>query len=229
MILYEDPYKVLLLIRSTANQKTGPIPSLWGFVPHIAPRDAVNTGLDAAICLNCVHKKQNYEAADTTRCYTHKGQTLSALAGIVKKHSRGGYVVARDHTDIVDFLRGERVQGATAIRSMAYGDMAAFPASVWAEINEARKSAGLGVRGYTQQWNSATHLKSTHMASVTNALQAATAESLGWRTFWSVRGRVAPEGRVQCPASKELKLTTCNQCTLCDGSRKAPGVWIYEH
>lgn len=227
MILYEDPNKVLLLIRSTANTKTGPIPSLWGFVPFVSPRDAVNSGMDANVCLDCVHRKDS--GADTTRCYTHKGQTLSALAGIVKKHARGGYPEVKGLGDIVDFLRGERVQGARAIRSMAYGDMAAFPPDVWARIDEARKMAGIGVRGYTQQWGTAAHLRSTHMASVTNALQAATAESLGWRTFWAVRGRVPPEGRVQCPASKEKKITTCNNCRMCDGSFKAPGVWIYEH
>ena len=229
MILYEDPDKVLLLIRSTANTKTGPIPQLWGFVPNISPRDAVNSGMDTNICLDCAHRKDSHGPADTTRCYTHKGQTLSALAGIVKKHARGGYRTARDGQDIVDFLRGEKVQGARAIRSMAYGDMAAFPPSVWAEIDVARKLAGIGVRGYTQQWRKAQHLRGTHMASVTNAFQAAEAESLGWRTFWSVRGKDAPEGRVQCPASKEKTITTCNNCRMCDGSFKAPGVWIYEH
>ncbi len=228
MILHEDENKVLLLIESKGNSKTGPIPTLWGFVPRVMPREALRTGMDAAICGNCVHR--GYDE-DEARCYTHKGNTFHGLANIVKKHARGGYPVA-DQEMLLAFLTLERKQGAKALRSMGYGDMGLFPQEVWENLDDLRRAAKLTVRGYTQQWRRAPWLRDTHMASVTNALQAAEAESLGWRTFWTVKPKDLDkvEGRLNCPASKEQgKLTTCNDCSLCYGARRAPSVWIKEH
>jgi hypothetical protein len=228
MILYESPERVLLLLRSKSNRKTGPVPTLWGFVPHVTPREAVNIGMDSAVCLDCQHRL----GGDAMRCYTHKGQTLTGLAAIVKKYNRGGYPRSTKDKDIEDFLRGERVQGARAVRSMGYGDMGAFPPHIWQEIDVARQTVDMSVLGYTQQWRKAHWLRDTHMASVTTAFQAAEAEALGWRTFWSVKAGTEPGlGRLNCPASKEQgHVTTCNQCRLCYGaSSKAPSVWIREH
>lgn len=228
MILYED-YKngtpIALIVRpSTANTKTGPIPTLWGIVADMTPRDAVNSGVDEALCGDCEHRK----GGPGVRCYTYTGRTLPALAGIHKTYNRGSYIRA-DFDTLVDFLRYQKRLGATAIRSMGYGDMAAFPAHVWEMVDEARRVAKLTVRGYTQQWERAAHLRETHMASCSTLLRARQAEAAGWRVFLTTKQE--PVGMVNCPASKEAgHLTTCNQCTLCYGaSRQAPSVWIKEH
>lgn len=227
MLLYEGPNIhgepiVVVLKESSANSKTGPIPALWVFVPDMNPWDAINTGLDAAVCGDCVHRK----GGPARRCYTH-GNTMRAMTGMVRKHANGGYPL---FTHLLPVLMVAKQRGANALRSTAYGDMGLVPPEVWENIDSARRVVGLGIRGYTAQWRKAQHLRDTHMASVHNAFAAAEAESLGWRYFLATPGE-QPEGTIRCPASKEAgQLTTCNRCTLCSGlTRQAPSVWIKEH
>lgn len=232
MILYEGPNikgeKICVLLKtSSSNSKTGNIPAVWVFVPDINPWDAINTGLDAACCGDCQHKK----GGTARRCYTH-GNTMRALMGMVKAHAAGRYPYVPDPYHA---LAAAKQAGANALRSTAYGDMSLVPEHVWERLNAARVQAGLSIRGYTSQWrySYAAHLKNTHMASVSNPLQAAEAESRGWRYFLSSKTAVVrgDKGPVNCPASKEAgHITTCNRCPMCSGATlQAPSVWILEH
>ena len=232
MILYEGPnirgeQIVVLLKADSKNSKTGNIPSIWVFVPDMNPWDVINTGLDASVCGDCQHRK----GGTARRCYTH-GNTMRALTGMVRAHAAGKYprIDSAYHPLMV-----AKQSGANALRSTAYGDMALVPRDVWEKVNLARIEAGLGVRGYTAQWRHAhaTHLRTTHMASVSNTLQAAEAEALGWRYFLSSKTEVVrgDKGPINCPASKEAgHITTCNRCPMCSGNTlNAPSVWIKEH
>jgi hypothetical protein len=137
---------------------------------------------------------------------------------------------------LANWLHGAAwMKGAKAIRSAGYGDVGALPPEVWAKLDEARKLAGLGVRGYTHQWRDPNlqHLKLTHMASAATPAAYRMATALGWRVFYTVPGGLLPpDDTVLCPASDEAgHLTSCTECKLCSGvsARSTRNVHIADH
>jgi hypothetical protein len=113
---------------------------------------------------------------------------------------------------------------STILRSAGFGDSAALPADVYLRLQGKFAS----VRGYTQQWRWAEHLRATHMASVHSAEDALLARSMGWRTFRDRQpGYPRLSWEVECVSEK----TTCEHCTLCSGGMRnsAPSVTILDH
>jgi hypothetical protein len=101
------------------------------------------------------------------------------------------------------------------VRLGSYGDPAAVPIAVW----EALVSRATAHTGYTHQWRTMPQLAALCMASADSALEAAQAQTQGWRTF-RVRAPsepIAPREFV-CPASKEAGAKTdCASCRACGG------------
>ena len=110
------------------------------------------------------------------------------------------------------------------LRSAGFGDSAAIPADVFLRFQSRFQS----VRGYTQQWRWADHLKDTHMASVHSTEEALLARSMGWRTF---RDRQPADPRLSWEVECVSPATTCERCTLCSGNTRAtaPSVTIIDH
>lgn len=241
LILYHGPSAfdgepiVALLTAGSANKKTGPMPTVWVLHAEIDPWEAVRVGADKAVCGDCPQRK-TAPTRDAPQCYTY-GNVLRAAAGMLKALHRGSYLDGTNFSveQLREYLSACAHFGqAKAIRSCAYGDMAAVHIAAWEKLDRARRIVGLGVRGYTHQWRSAHHLRQTHMASVHTLQTAQEAQALGWRTFLSNDPTKVdlPSGGVLCLASKEAgHRTNCTECTLCSGAHRAgaPSVYIADH
>ena len=97
------------------------------------------------------------------------------------------------------------------------GDPAAVPIRVWHAILEGARHW----TGYTHQWRRFPSFKTLCMASCDTPADRVEAATAGWRTFRTLsEGEDLAEGEISCPASAESgKLTTCDKCGLCDGTR----------
>ncbi len=121
--------------------------------------------------------------------------------------------------------RAERIQLATAaellrgraVRIGAYGDPAAVPLNVWAQLLGHARSW----TGYTHAWRTCDPRFGQYlMASVESEPDAAKAASRGWRTF-RIRPSLsdAPLRReIVCP--NETRAVTCERCCLCSGQAR---------
>jgi len=98
----------------------------------------------------------------------------------------------------------------------AYGDHAALPTSVTADI--AKKA--MMTTGYTHQWKTCDQdLQKYLMASCDSAEDRELANAMGWATF-RVKTVDQPKlkGETLCPASAEAgKILTCLTCSKCAG------------
>lgn len=119
------------------------------------------------------------------------------------------------------------------LRIGAYGDPAAVPVKVWADL----ASKVDGHIGYTQRWRPGEadpDLKRFCMASASTPEEVRWARSLGWRTF---RVRLPAEsllpGEFECPASNEqAHRLDCAACMACWGAddrlgRASPAIYVH--
>jgi hypothetical protein len=146
------------------------------------------------------------------------------VLSVYNAYRRGRYVKA-DPATIAKALEGKIVRIGT------YGDPAAAPATMWAQIT--RYAAGR--RGYTHQWDTPDFDVDAWaplvMASADTIDQAAKANLLGMRVFRVSIGVDVQPGEAMCPASAEAgRKSTCAKCTLCAGtSIKARDIVIADH
>lgn len=203
------------------NAKTGAIVQSFIIRSDVAPTDALKTGADVSICGQCPHRpllaKQNGEAP----CYVQVGKSVQS---VYHAYKRGRYTRA-DAATIARALAGKIVRLGT------YGDPAAAPVTMWAQIT--RYAAGR--RGYTHQWArpdfDAQAWAPLVMASADNVDEAARANLLGMRVFRVSIGVDVQAGEAMCPASAEAgRRATCAKCTLCSGtSIQARDIVIADH
>lgn len=196
----------------SANSKTGDMIQCFILRADVSPLAAIAMGADVSICGVCPHKGK--AAGGTRACYVNVGQGPSATW---KAHQHTGstpYDTAR--------LAGLKV------RFGAYGDPAAAPADMWAELH----GLAVGVTGYTHQWDADRlradglspdaadpRFREWMMASADTADEGRRARRLGYRSF-IVRGpgEPKPRGAIVCPASAEGgKRTVCADCMQCGG------------
>jgi hypothetical protein len=186
------------LKRHSKNPKTGNMLQTWILRADKNPMEAIQTGDDSSICGPCKFRG----SADTKRsCYVTVSH--SPLA-VYKAYKRGNYPPFT-----VTTLNNR------SIRMGAYGDPAAIPTAIWA--NMATKASAW--TGYTHQWqNCDQSLQQFLMASVDTPAERDKAQQMGWRTF-RVRDSVEPlTDEISCPASAEMgHRTTCENCQLCQG------------
>jgi hypothetical protein len=187
----------------SANSKTGEFIQVYILSDEgERPTEALNSGKDASVCGNCIHRKKNGWGT----CYVNLGQGPNA---VYDGYVRGIY--PKFTPDMLDEHFSGRI-----IRFGAYGDPASVPISVWRMLGGVAE----GWTGYTHQWkNCDPDLKEFCMASVDTPLQQRQARAKGWKTF-RVRNDDEPlqPHEFVCPASKEAdKKKTCETCLACHG------------
>jgi len=180
------------------NPKTGPMVQTWILLRDIPPHEAVKAGEDEGVCGGCPLR------GDV--CYVN---TWQAPLEIWKAYHRGVYTQ-------VSYEDGSLLLEGQAVRLGAYGDPGAVPAEVWRHaVKRARRWTG-----YTHSWRIRPDLRDLCMASCDTEQDRIDAKAMGWRYFGLGEEPIA--GEIVCPASDEGgKLTTCEQCGLCNGARGA--------
>lgn len=225
MIIYEGPSQldgkpivaIITGIKSKSNNsKTGDMPQIWILRSDVHPTEALRTGQDSSVCGNCIHRPKKLGAdalkKDSRTCYVN---TMS-FNGIFKSYKNGGYAKA-DLVKLASELDGRHV------RLGAYGDPAAVPIEIWDTVLSKCESTG-----YTHQWRNCNIRYAEYcMASCDTLVDVADSVKMGYRTFFVQKGDYKDAVHIHngiklahCPASKELnKVTTCNQCMACCGTR----------
>ena len=191
-----------------SNSKTGAMLQTYILHADISPIDAIRAGTDAAVCGDCKHRGEP-GIYSTRSCYVNIGQGPTVVWRAMR---RGSYAFAQPHL----------IGMGRMIRLGTYGDPAAVPDAVWANLLEFSE----GHTGYTHQWRGErfAHLSRYCMASVDTPAEAIDARAAGWRTF---RVRVngtdpAMPYEFACPASTEMGAkTTCQACKACNGNDTA--------
>ena len=203
------------------NAKTGAIVQSFIIRSDVAPTDALKTGADVSICGQCPHRPILARDNGQAPCYVNVGRSVRS---VYEAYKRGRYERA-DAATIARALAGKIVRLGT------YGDPAAAPVTMWAQIT--RYAAGR--RGYTHQWARADFDASAWaplvMASADNVEEAARANLLGMRVFRVSMGVDVQAGEAMCPASAEAgRRATCAKCTLCSGTTiQARDIVIADH
>tara|TARA_R110002072_G_scaffold225718_3_gene382753 strand:+ start:608 stop:1405 length:798 start_codon:yes stop_codon:yes gene_type:complete len=163
--------------------------------------------LDGANCMDCPLSGNS----GTGKCYTHKYMQfsgfLSMLKSLCKEEIPQG--LSEQMRSKIQFM----CMGADLIRFGTYGEPSLLPLGL---VEEMTNVGSTPWTGYTHQarkpW--AQPYKKFFMASAHSDKDA---ESMtGWRSFVCVDKGDTSTG-VQCPASKELSVSTCSACGLCSG------------
>jgi len=207
-ILFEDSQIIVIatgFARKSANPKTGDMLQIWILGRDTNPVQAIKTGQDAIVCLDCKHRGNG--GKDRT-CYV---RVANAPLGVWKAYHRGNYPTLAI-ADYAQVFQGRK------IRFGAYGEPVLIPLAMMAEL--ARVSNGH--TGYTHQWSNPSYqeYRAYIMASVDTPAEYESAKALGWRTFRvrSEHSALLPR-EIICPASEEgRKRTTCADCKLCSGT-----------
>jgi hypothetical protein len=203
------PIAVIATLHSD-NVKTGDMIQTWIVRADVSPVDAVKSGADSSICGDCKHRGDGTGKGRT--CYV---TVFQAPLNIWKGYKAGRYPRLDRAT------HGELIAGR-AVRLGSYGDPAAVPYMVWADLINL---SGYGQwSGYTHQWRRGDQRLADYvMASVDTPEEREQAAAMGWRTF---RVRLASEElaprEIVCPASAESKASdvTCSRCLACHGNAK---------
>lgn len=205
---------VVVAITKSTNSKTGDMVQTYVLADTgLSPVESVKRLLDEANCGDCKHRRGLGGS-----CYVNLGQGPRAVYDGVM---RGIYPT--------DPAAAAVAASGRMVRLGTYGDPAAVPVAVWAQLVTQAK----GWTGYTHQWRNALGLavREFCMASADTPAERDLARSLGFRTF---RVRTADQttmpGEFMCPAAAESgKRTTCADCGACGGgqaSRKADPVIV---
>lgn len=179
------------------NSKTGAMLQTWVMRSDMGPFEAVKTNADASVCGGCSHRGDHGVGRS---CYV----ILFHAPNQVYKH--------RDDQKPLPKL----VYHNRAVRLGGYGDHAALPTAITADI--AKKA--MMTTGYTHQWKTCDQdLRKYLMASCDSVEDRELANALGWATF-RVKTVDQPKlkGETLCPASAEAgKILTCLTCGKCSG------------
>lgn len=207
----------VVLTRSSANRKTGPMAQLFIVRDDKAPHLAQKDGTDASVCGDCP-----FRPANGGGCYVVTIQGPRAMF----KASEGRAV---DLEGALAFLRERAAtdKSRAILRLGAYGDPSAIPAHVVRLLVDA---VGGRATGYTHQWRRPEfdYLKAYCMASVESQRDTLIAWNRGWRTF-----RVTPNDATVMPREivcvNESRGVSCAACGLCFGGKQAASITIPAH
>lgn len=212
---------VVIATYSNRNRKTGSVLQTYILCDGINPLEASKTGADFTICGNCIMRGEpttdpKRKEAKGRRCYVNLGQGVLV---VFRAYERGVYPDAQNTASRAALGR-KRV-----VRIGTYGDPAAVPQAVWAEL-----------LAEAENWTAYTHQKPWHpeiaMQSADDYHEAVLHWKEGRRTFRVIAdiGHLDPNHEVLCPASKEAgKRVQCTACKLCRGSAAAKSIAIVEH
>ena len=209
---------VVVASYSERNRKTGGMVQTYILSDEQDPVTASRTGTDAAICGDCplrgiANPAKAKGQADSRACYV---TLIHGPATTYRALKRGVYPDMRGDIGRANIGRGRLVRIGT------YGDPAAAPAYVWADLT----SEALGWTAYTHQFKLSPDALAYAMASVESLEAARHVWNQDGRTFRIVRdvAEIDLSREVICPASAEGgKRTTCADCRLCAGlATKSP-------
>ena len=224
----------VIAILKSANGKTGNMIQTYILVKDTDPRYANKSGLDFAICGDCIHRGRpsnnpDKKLAEGRTCYVNIGQGVLI---VWKQYQKGAYPYLSGHEDIAQLGAGQIVRLGT------YGDPSAAPSFIW----ESLLSLAKGRTGYTHQLgvSGADVRPDLCMISADTYEQALYAWGQGYRTFRTVPileskektlAQIDRKNETLCPASEEAGYrTTCKDCKLCSGSGiKAKNIVIPMH
>jgi hypothetical protein len=212
----------------SANDKTGALVQSFIIRADVAPVEALRTGDDASVCGQCPHRPLLVAlmariGINVPPCYVRVWQSVRSVYAAYK---RGRYVRVRDRATLADALRGKTLRLGT------YGDPAAAPVELWAELCAMTDG---GHRGYTHQWQEPWFDHAAWapfvMASADSIDQAALANLYGMRVFRVSVGVDRQPMETVCPASAEgNRRSNCAKCGLCAGtSVQARDIVIADH
>jgi len=200
----------ILWLAQTKNTKTGNVPT--AFVGKTRKESLQS-------CKGCIQ-------LTTKNCYAWFGTVSWSLAHIQR--------ALKNDPQKYSFLNAlaDRDPGARMVRVAAIGDPLRASFRDLQHSFELTKQLGLAFVGYTHfyQEKGAYRLKKMLMASCDTIEQADDAVKKGWRATtivpYNFQGKrfITPAGHtaVICPAQTMPKQITCNDCLLCDASRKTP-------
>lgn len=209
---------VVVASYSERNRKTGGMVQTYILSDEQDPVTASRTGTDAAICGDCplrgiANPAKAKGQADSRPCYV---TLIHGPATTYRALQRGVYPDVRGDLGRASIGRGRLVRIGT------YGDPAAVPAYVWADLT----ADAIGWTAYTHQFKLAPDALAYAMASVESLEAARHVWAQGGRTFRIMQraDEIDPQREVLCPASAEAgKRTTCADCRLCAGlATKSP-------
>jgi len=165
--------------------------------------------LDAANCLDCPLSGN----AGTGKCYTHKYMQFSGFVSMLKSLCMEDIHEGLDAVQRANIMK--MCERCDYLRFGTYGEPSLLDIGL---VGDMVLSLPEGVKytGYTHQarkpW--AQQYKAYFMASAHSDKDAVSIT--GWRSFVCVE-KGDTSTAVQCPASKELSVTTCAACGLCSG------------
>lgn len=194
------------LTRKSRNGKVGGGAQVWIIRSDMHPTDAIKRGADVSICGYCIHRGSAGNGEDRS-CYV---DVPKAVASIYRAFLKGRYPVLSP-ADARAMLAG------CFVRLGAYGDPAAIPYRVWAEV----LADVVEGAGYTHQWARFPEMAQWCVASCDSLADYAAAKILGFRTFRLVHGDSRAQRQRRefvCPASTEPgHKTQCVDCKACFG------------
>jgi hypothetical protein len=174
-----------------------------------------------------------------TTCYAHGSMVKAGLINIQKtfKTDPSRYTI--------DNALKKRSRDTKAARFSSIGDPGRLGLKILRPLINKLRKAGLAILNYTHHWRelNPNKYKGIFLASCDSIEEADKAVSLGWRATaivpydWADKYCLTPSGSraIVCPAiwGKRIglpanKLTTCNECRLCDPiNQKAPPVILF--
>lgn len=192
----------------SANSKTGPMIQTWIMRQDVHPVEAIATGADASVCVDCPLRGDGTGAGRA--CYVQVGK---APVSVWRSYRSGRYRRAT-----LDELEG--MFSGSFFRIGSYGDPAMVPFEVW---EACLRGVGIGRQtGYTHQWPTLdARWAGIIMASCDNVEAFEAAIAAGWRAFVVVPhdAPTFPSGTVECMSERERNPRQCADCLACGGTR----------
>lgn len=215
------PIVGVVLTGRSENSKTGSMIQTYILADNgLSALESARSGADQSICGECPHRRYHAGGVEgkAGACYVNLAQGPRAVSDGIR---RGLYPA-------LDSVARDRLSGRL-IRLGSYGDPAAIPFAVWADLLK----GSAGHTGYTHQWRDPRFARfgMLCMASVDNEAEAHAAWLAGWRTFRVKSAEsVKLSNEVTCPASAEAgHKVTCSQCLACDGAGSKRSIVINAH
>ncbi|XAO54317.1 hypothetical protein [Yersinia phage vB_YenM_P778] len=206
-ILYQGPSVldgapiVVIATMSTTNEKTGNMVQTWIMRDDISPLEASAASLDSSVCGMCPHRTSLKGA-----CYV----TLHQAPLAVWKAYKNNKYKWLDAGDYQHFSN-------RSVRLGSYGDPAAVPFKVWANIT----SISQNFTGYTHQLkhkNFDVRLTTLCQVSVDTEAQAKHAQKAGYKTYRvKTENMRVLDGEIVCLA--DTMGISCIECGLCNGQQ----------
>ena len=206
----------ILWTSGTSNRKTGNVPTGW-----------IGSNIEEArqSCTGCPLLDNG--------CYAHQGSPRIGFASLTKAFNRG---LDRSFKTALRL----RHKKAKMIRLGALGDPSAATDEQIKEIVETSEAQKISLVGYTHFWRrvDGARWRGKLMASCDTKQDLVDAIKDGWRATVVVPPdypqvtKLEVDGKTHtllvCPAQMKEKVT-CNDCRLCDASKKGPHIAFRVH